>query len=150
MFLTAFFLPFFTRKKKFSLRPTAVIRITARTTSRELWVEDLIICFSYSASLSRISLSRSQSLLTAKTEINSSTNTTQYMPRHGLPIPLDDLFIPPDPGTSYLLLVFRLAITWALGKSFLGIKPKRPLKSLLIVSENNRGDLAEGNGLPVR
>ena len=31
----------------------------------------------------------------------------------------------------------------ALGRSFLGIKPKRPVKSLLISSENNRGNLAE-------
>lgn len=44
-------------------------------------------------------------------------------------------------GKSSFLM--QAAITWALGKTFFGIDPARPLKSLLIQAENDDGDLAE-------
>lgn len=38
---------------------------------------------------------------------------------------------------------FQAAVLWALGLPFLGIKPKRPLKSIFVQAENDIGDMAE-------
>lgn len=46
-------------------------------------------------------------------------------------------------GTGKSSLAVQLAATWALGMSAWGIDPIRPLKSLFIQAENDKGDLAE-------
>ena len=42
--------------------------------------------------------------------------------------------------SSYTL---QQAMTWALGMPFFGMKPRRPLRSLIIQAENDMGDMAE-------
>ena len=37
----------------------------------------------------------------------------------------------------------QMAVSWALGKEVFGIKPVKPLKSLLIQAENDFGDVSE-------
>lgn len=46
-------------------------------------------------------------------------------------------------GIGKSSFAIQAACTWALGRSFFGITPARPLKSLFIQSENDDGDLAE-------
>ena len=46
-------------------------------------------------------------------------------------------------GIGKSSLVLQIAMCWALGRDFFGIKPKRALKILLIQAENNAGDIAE-------
>ena len=46
-------------------------------------------------------------------------------------------------GIGKSALVMQLMILWALGREAFGIKPARPLKSLLIQAENDDGDQAE-------
>lgn len=46
-------------------------------------------------------------------------------------------------GIGKSAITTQAALLWAGGKSFFGIQPKRPLKSLIIQAENDRGDLAE-------
>lgn len=46
-------------------------------------------------------------------------------------------------GIGKSSLAMQCAIRWALGRECLGIRPTRPLKSLIIQAENDDGDLAE-------
>lgn len=46
-------------------------------------------------------------------------------------------------GVGKSSLTTQAAMTWALGKPFFGIRPVRPLKSLIVQAENDLGDLAE-------
>jgi RecA-family ATPase len=46
-------------------------------------------------------------------------------------------------GTGKSSLAVQMAATWALGRNLFGIAPVRPLKSLFIQAENDKGDLAE-------
>ena len=46
-------------------------------------------------------------------------------------------------GVGKSSLAMQAMILWALGKAAFGIKPARPLKSLLVQAENDDGDLAE-------
>jgi len=46
-------------------------------------------------------------------------------------------------GIGKSTLAMQMAITWATGKSFFGIQPVKPLKSMFIQAENDMGDLAE-------
>jgi hypothetical protein len=46
-------------------------------------------------------------------------------------------------GIGKSSLSMQAMVLWALGRDFFGIAPARPLKSLLIQSENDHGDLAE-------
>jgi len=46
-------------------------------------------------------------------------------------------------GLGKSTLCLQAMMTWALGRSFLGISPKKPLRSLLIQAENDLGDVAE-------
>ena len=55
----------------------------------------------------------------------------------------DTAVIQGETGIGKSVLVMQAIICWAMGQLFLGIKPKRALKSLLIQAENNEGDLAE-------
>jgi phage/plasmid primase-like uncharacterized protein len=48
---------------------------------------------------------------------------------------------PTHVGKSSLAL--QMAVFWALGMSFYGIKPARPLRSVFIQAENDTGDIAE-------
>ena len=40
-------------------------------------------------------------------------------------------------------LAMQMTVSWALGKEVFGIKPVKPLKSLLIQAENDFGDVSE-------
>jgi len=46
-------------------------------------------------------------------------------------------------GIGKSSLAMQMAMLWAVGRPAFGIKPVRPLKSLIIQAENDRGDLAE-------
>jgi len=46
-------------------------------------------------------------------------------------------------GVGKSAMQMQAAVTWALGGSFFGVKPERPLKSLIVQAENDKGDLAE-------
>lgn len=46
-------------------------------------------------------------------------------------------------GVGKSSLAMQMAMMWAVGKPAFGIEPKRPLKSLIIQAENDRGDLSE-------
>lgn len=46
-------------------------------------------------------------------------------------------------GVGKSTLTMQAAITWALGRSFFGMAPKKPLRSLIIQAENDEGDIAE-------
>jgi RecA-family ATPase len=46
-------------------------------------------------------------------------------------------------GVGKSSFLMQAAITWALGKDLFGIKPVRPLKSIVIQAENDLGDMAE-------
>jgi 5S rRNA maturation endonuclease (ribonuclease M5) len=46
-------------------------------------------------------------------------------------------------GIGKSVAEMQAAISWATGKPFFGIKPTRPLKSLIVQAENDDGDLAE-------
>lgn len=46
-------------------------------------------------------------------------------------------------GIGKSSFVIQVLVQWAIGRSAFGIEPTRPLKSLLIQSENDDGDLAE-------
>jgi len=46
-------------------------------------------------------------------------------------------------GSGKSALAMMAAITWCLGRNFFGIKPIRPLKTLMIQAENDRGDCSE-------
>jgi hypothetical protein len=46
-------------------------------------------------------------------------------------------------GIGKSSLSVQAAMTWALGMPFFGIKPVRPLKSLIVQAENDGGDMAE-------
>ena len=46
-------------------------------------------------------------------------------------------------GIGKSSLCLQLAINWALGRTSFGVRPERPLKSLIIQAENDRGDVAE-------
>jgi len=46
-------------------------------------------------------------------------------------------------GTGKSTMGMQAALCWAIGRDFFGIIPARPLRSLLIQSENDHGDLAE-------
>ena len=37
----------------------------------------------------------------------------------------------------------QMSMNWALGRTTFGIRPERPLKSLIVQAENDRGDVAE-------
>ncbi len=52
------------------------------------------------------------------------------------------LWIGPS-GIGKSSLAMQAAIMWAMSRSFFGITPKKPLKSLFIQAENDNGDLAE-------
>jgi hypothetical protein len=47
-------------------------------------------------------------------------------------------------GIGKSSLTLQAAFSWALGKSIFGITPVRPLRVLIVQSENDDGDLAEG------
>ena len=56
----------------------------------------------------------------------------------------DTVVIQAETGIGKSTLVMQAIIYWAMNQALFGIKAKiRPLKSLLIESENNKGDLAE-------
>ena len=46
-------------------------------------------------------------------------------------------------GIEKSSLAMQMAVSWALGKEVFGIKPVKPLKSLLIQAENDFGDVSE-------
>ena len=46
-------------------------------------------------------------------------------------------------GIGKSSFAMQMAINWALGKATFGIAPERPLKSLIVQAENDRGDIAE-------
>ena len=46
-------------------------------------------------------------------------------------------------GVGKSSMAMQLSMHWALGRSCFGIKPERPLRSLLIQAENDLGDVAE-------
>ena len=46
-------------------------------------------------------------------------------------------------GIGKSSLAMQMAVTWALGKPVFGVKPVKPLKSLLIQAENDLGDVSE-------
>ena len=46
-------------------------------------------------------------------------------------------------GVGKSTLMFQMAISFAIGKEFLGMKPNGHLESLIVQSENNEGDLAD-------
>jgi RecA-family ATPase len=46
-------------------------------------------------------------------------------------------------GIGKSSLALQMAVTWALGKPVFGVKPVKPLKSLLIQAENDLGDVSE-------
>ena len=46
-------------------------------------------------------------------------------------------------GIGKSSLCMQLAINWALGRTTFGIRPERPLKSLIVQAENDVGDVAE-------
>ena len=46
-------------------------------------------------------------------------------------------------GVGKSALAMQAMILWAVGREAFGIKPTRPLKSLLVQAENDDGDLAE-------
>jgi RecA-family ATPase len=46
-------------------------------------------------------------------------------------------------GLGKSVLCLQAAITWAYGGEFFGIKPKRPLKSIIVQAENDAGDVSE-------
>jgi len=46
-------------------------------------------------------------------------------------------------GIGKSSLAAQMVICWALGKAFAGIKPDRPLRSMVLQAENDDGDLAE-------
>lgn len=46
-------------------------------------------------------------------------------------------------GIGKSSLAMQMAVSWALGKEVFGIKPVKPLKSLLIQAENDFGDVSE-------
>jgi RecA-family ATPase len=48
-----------------------------------------------------------------------------------------------ETGIGKSTLVMQMIVHWALIQALFGIQPKKVLKSLLIESENNKGDLAE-------
>jgi hypothetical protein len=52
-------------------------------------------------------------------------------------------FINGQTGIGKSTIAMQMAITWASGKSFFGIQPIRPLRSMFIQAENDKGDLAE-------
>lgn len=52
-------------------------------------------------------------------------------------------FINGQTGIGKSTLAMQMAVTWATGKSFFGIHPIKPLKSMFIQAENDKGDLAE-------
>jgi RecA-family ATPase len=53
------------------------------------------------------------------------------------------LILQGDTGMGKSSFILQAAMSWALGKSFFGIKPKGPLKIVLIQAENDAGDIAE-------
>jgi hypothetical protein len=46
-------------------------------------------------------------------------------------------------GSGKSALAMMAAITWCLGRNFFGIKPIKPLRTLIIQAENDRGDCSE-------
>ena len=46
-------------------------------------------------------------------------------------------------GIGKSSLCMQLAISWGLGRTTFGIRPERPLKSLIVQAENDAGDVAE-------
>ena len=46
-------------------------------------------------------------------------------------------------GIGKSSLSLQLAMNWALGRTVFGIRPERPLKSLIVQAENDRGDVSE-------
>ena len=55
----------------------------------------------------------------------------------------DALLITGETGVGKSSLIAQMAVTFALGMDFFGIRPRRPLTSMIIQAENNFGDLAE-------
>lgn len=49
-----------------------------------------------------------------------------------------------ESGVGKSVLTTQAALVWATGQSLFGVKPKRPLRSLVVQAENSFGDLAEG------
>ena len=47
-------------------------------------------------------------------------------------------------GIGKSSLTLQMAFSWALGQPIFGIRPVRPLRVLIVQSENDDGDLAEG------
>ena len=46
-------------------------------------------------------------------------------------------------GIGKSSLCMQMSMNWALGRTTFGIRPERPLKSLIVQAENDRGDVAE-------
>ena len=46
-------------------------------------------------------------------------------------------------GIGKSSLVLQMALLWAVGKDFFGLKPARPLKTVFVQAENDKGDFAE-------
>jgi hypothetical protein len=46
-------------------------------------------------------------------------------------------------GVGKSTLLMQMAVCWAIGESFFGIRVKRPLKCVLLQAENDDGDIAE-------
>lgn len=53
------------------------------------------------------------------------------------------LMIVGNSGTGKSSLMTQFAIRWAVGKDAFGIKPKEPLRSVIVQAENDFGDVAE-------
>ena len=53
------------------------------------------------------------------------------------------LLIVGQSGTGKSSLMMQAAVAWSLGRDFFGIRPKRPLRIVILQAENDRGDVAE-------
>ena len=53
------------------------------------------------------------------------------------------LLIVGQSGTGKSSLMMQAAVHWALGRDFFGIKPGKPLRSIILQAENDAGDVAE-------
>lgn len=53
------------------------------------------------------------------------------------------LIIQGPTGIGKSSLILQMLMSWSLGRDFFGLKPKRPLRIVLIQAENDKGDLSE-------
>jgi hypothetical protein len=89
--------------------------------------------------------------LLSSVEIQSFSDLFEYKPEEDETVLLGNrwvcqggqLLLVGQSGIGKSSLSVQAAMTWALGLPFFGIKPVRPLKSLIVQAENDGGDMAE-------